>query len=82
MAYALSLATEAGTVIRGDVALTPLPATVHAGISGLSANDRVRIAGLGRRENGTYYATLRTVILPEAAIPSIELDDALAEIGD
>src|SRR5262249_33998011 len=81
-AYALPLTAEAGTMRRGEAALTPLPATVHAGISDLSTNDRVRIVGLGRRENGTCYATLRTVILPEGAIPGIQLEDTLGERRD
>lgn len=75
-ACALSLTADSGTVARGEISLTPLPAAVHGDLSGLSSKDRVRIADLGRRENGTYYATLRTVILPEGAIPSIELGRA------
>jgi hypothetical protein len=70
-AYALSIDADGGTIPHGGISLSPLPTAVHAAGGGLSENDRVRVVGLGRRENGTLYPTLKTVILSETAVPSI-----------
>ncbi|VTT98804.1 Putative uncharacterized protein OS=Mesorhizobium alhagi CCNWXJ12-2 GN=MAXJ12_25733 PE=4 SV=1: PDDEXK_1 [Gemmataceae bacterium] len=70
-AYALTIAVEGGTLPHEAVSLTSLPAAVHTAVGGLAANDSVRIVGLRRRSDGVYYATERTVILPESQIPTI-----------
>ncbi len=71
-AHSISLTADAGTVPQGDINLTPLPVAIHGTMKELAAGDRVRLVGLGRRQNGTLYPTLRTVLLSEAKIPMFE----------
>jgi len=72
-AHALSLVVEAGTVPRVTMLLTPFPGAIHGVAAGLSLTDRLRVVGLGRRENGTVFPAMRTVVLPESALPVIAM---------
>jgi hypothetical protein len=72
-ACSISLTADAGTVPQGDIALSSLPVAVHGATAGLAAGDRVGSVGLGRRQNGSLFPTLRTVFLPEAEIPTVEM---------
>ena len=72
-AWSIALNVDAGTVPPQEMAISPLRASVHTSISRLCQGTRVRIVGLGRRSNGSLFPTQRTVVLPEADAPIIQL---------
>lgn len=78
-ALALRLTVDAGTAPRGSLSLTPLPVGVHPGIAGIAGGERVRIVGVGRRQDNTLYPAPRMVVLPLSAIPALDAAPAASE---
>lgn len=72
-AWSIALAVDAGTMPHQEMAISPLRASMHTSISQLCQDARVRIVGLGRRSNGSLFTSQRTVVLPEADAPAIQL---------
>lgn len=76
-AWSIGLMVEAGTMAPGEVVISPLSASVHSSVPQLCQGERVRIVGLGRRNNGSLFPTQRTVVLAEAGAPGIQLGDPI-----
>ncbi len=72
-AWSIGLMADAGTVAPGEIVISPLSAAVHPTVSQLCQGDRVRIVGLGRRNNGSLFPTQRTVVVRDTDTPTMQL---------
>ncbi len=79
VAWSVAFAVDAGTEAHQEIVIAPLSAAVHPSIPQLYQGARVRIVGLGRRSNGALFPTQRTIMLPEADAPTLQL--AASPIG-
>lgn len=76
-AWSVALTVDAGTAPQGERVISTLSTDLHPSVPQLCQGDRVLIVGLGRRSNGSLFPTQRTVVLAEAAVPTIRLSGSI-----
>lgn len=69
----LSIAVEAGTVERKILDLFPISMEVHRAAPTLARGDRIRISGLGRRQDGSVFPLKKTLLFVEQELPLIQI---------
>ncbi len=77
-AWSVALTVDEGTAAQGEQIISPLSTNLHPVVPQLCQGDRVRIIGLGQRSNGSLFPTQRTVVLAEAAAPTIRLGGSIS----
>jgi hypothetical protein len=70
-AFSLAVLVQIGTIKPGRIELFPFNADMHQGVSRLQLGQLLRITGLGRRQDGNVFPSIRTVLLREIDIPRI-----------
>jgi len=71
--FSLSILIDGGTLQRTTVDISPVDADVHPDVGALVQGDRVRITGLGRRQDGRVFPWIRTLVFREADLPQIKV---------
>lgn len=69
----LSIVAEAGTRETKVLELFPLRREVHRDTPRLAKGDRIRVTGLGRRQDGSLFSWEKTLLFVEQEVPVIQV---------
>jgi len=70
-AFSLAVLGQLGTVKPGRRELSPMNVDMHRDVGTLQAGELLRIAGLGRRQDGNVFPSTRTVLVRDSEVPEI-----------